>query len=300
MKAVSSLLLRLPDCSPLFAAVVLVIGFVFALQTSASAVSFTFTTVDAPEVIPMIGGNFGTDARGINAAGQMVGVFVDAAGGHGFVDTGGVFTTIDVPGASSTAAFGINDMGQIVGFFADATGGHGFLDTGGVFTTIDVPGASFTQANGINAAGQIVGLFGDATGAQGFFDAGGIFTPIVFTPIDGPRTLPTDVIGISAMGQIVGAFTFNGTEGFLDSGGVFTTIDVPGANFFTVANGINVTGQIVGTFRDATGPHGFLATPIAVPAPSTLLLLGTALALGAAGKGIRRRSGHVLVALVRL
>ena len=49
---------------------------------------------------------------------------------HGFVDTGGSFTTIDVPGASSTqGAFGINDSGQIVGWWFGAIGEHGFLAT---------------------------------------------------------------------------------------------------------------------------------------------------------------------------
>jgi uncharacterized membrane protein len=78
---------------------------------------------------------------------------------HGFLDVGGVFTTIDVPGASGTAAYGINGAGRIVGTYADSSGGHGFLDVGGVFTTIDVPGASGTGARGINGAGQIVGAF---------------------------------------------------------------------------------------------------------------------------------------------
>jgi probable HAF family extracellular repeat protein len=43
------------------------------------------------------------------------------------------------------------------------------------------------------------------------------------------------------------------------AGFVFTTIDVPGATF-TDAAGINNAGQIVGTFSDATGTHGFLNT----------------------------------------
>ncbi len=60
----------------------------------------------------------------------------------GFLDTGGVFTTIDVPGSNYTSAMGINDAGQIVGVFFDSTGDHGFLDTGGVFTTINVPGTT--------------------------------------------------------------------------------------------------------------------------------------------------------------
>jgi hypothetical protein len=42
----------------------------------------------------------------------------------------------------------------------------------------------------------------------------------------------------------------------------FTTIDVPGANGITAASGINNSGQIVGYFQDATGEHGFLASPV--------------------------------------
>jgi probable HAF family extracellular repeat protein len=58
------------------------------------------------------------------------------------------FTTIDVPGATSTEASGINARGQIVGHFLDASGAeHGFaLVRGPTFITIDVPGATSTQA----------------------------------------------------------------------------------------------------------------------------------------------------------
>jgi probable HAF family extracellular repeat protein len=62
------------------------------------------------------------------------------------------FTSINVPGSTSTNAFGINNTGQIVGAYTDSTGTHGFLDTNGVFTTLPfVP-------TGINNVGQIVGL----------------------------------------------------------------------------------------------------------------------------------------------
>ena len=57
------------------------------------------------------------------------GILFDSSRGHGFLDTGGIFTTIDVPGATSTSAFGINDSGQIVGSFYDGTTTHGFLAT---------------------------------------------------------------------------------------------------------------------------------------------------------------------------
>ena len=58
-----------------------------------------------------------TYAYGINDSGQIVGYFVDASGSHGFVDTGGTFTTL--PGIAT----GINNSGQIVGTFGLDTGG---------------------------------------------------------------------------------------------------------------------------------------------------------------------------------
>lgn len=53
--------------------------------------------------------------------------------------------------------------------------------------------------------------------------------------------------------------------------------DIPGSTF-TDARGINNTGQIVGLIEDATGYHGFLATPVAIPEPAVWLLFGTGLA----------------------
>ncbi len=73
--------------------------------------SGTYTVFDVP-------GATGTYANGINDSGQIVGSYVDVAGRfHGFLDSGGSFTTIDVPGSTKgTIAAGINNAGQIVGF----------------------------------------------------------------------------------------------------------------------------------------------------------------------------------------
>src|SRR5206468_1628171 len=81
--------------------------------------------------------------------------------GHGFLDTSGSFTIIDVPGASNTSASGINGAGQIVGYFvySISTGDHGFFDSGVSLIQVDVPAGSGTQSLGINSAGQIVGSF---------------------------------------------------------------------------------------------------------------------------------------------
>jgi hypothetical protein len=43
----------------------------------------------------------------------------------------------------------------------------------------------------------------------------------------------------------------------------FTLLDVPGSSKASaVALGINASGQIVGSYNDGAGQHGFLATPV--------------------------------------
>jgi probable HAF family extracellular repeat protein len=224
----------------------------------------SFTTIDVQGASSTHGGK-------INTRGQIVGRFTDSAGTHGFVLSGGNFTTIDVPGATAsfgTFASGVNDADQIVGDFFVATGQqHGFLDIGGTFTTIDVPGVLHSPAAlDINNASRIVGYYDMKIG---FLDAGGSFTTI-----DVPGSQSTYPFGINnnVPVQIVGWFGDTGlgqectdrnrkpAHGFLDSGGSFTTIDVPGATQ-TCAYGINDLGQIVGSFTDSAGTHGFLASP---------------------------------------
>ena len=82
----------------------------------------------------------------------------------GFLLSGGSYTTIDVPGSMDTVPFGINNAGEVVGAYSDGHTSHGFLFSEGSYTTIDVPGATFTNINGINTAGEIVGFYGDASG----------------------------------------------------------------------------------------------------------------------------------------
>ena len=152
----------------------------------------TFTTIDFP-------GAAGTTTFGINAAGQIVGIYGDAGGTeHGYLLDKGTFTTIDVPGSTLTQAFDINARGQIVGDYTDASGtSHGFLLDKGTFTTIDPPGSVFTQAIGINAAGRIVGDFELPGQHHGFLLDKGTFTLIDFP---GPPT-GTDALGINAADQ---------------------------------------------------------------------------------------------------
>src|ERR1700731_1757327 len=97
-----------------------------------SDITMTGPAFTASSIIPAVapGGPF---AQAINNAGQIVGVYQDGAGTqHGFLYSGGFFTTIDDPSATDgTNARSINDAGQIVGSYNHASGQHGFVATVG-------------------------------------------------------------------------------------------------------------------------------------------------------------------------
>src|SRR5207249_1001532 len=107
------------------------------LLASQQATVYTFTRIDVPFSA------LGAAPLAINDRGQIIGVYSDSTGDHGFLCDTGVFTTIDVAfsGAFATTAFGINNRGQIVGRYLDSCCVHGFVYDGGLFTTIDVPSA---------------------------------------------------------------------------------------------------------------------------------------------------------------
>jgi probable HAF family extracellular repeat protein len=146
----------------------------------------------------------GTYVEGVNDAGEMVGVYIDGAGGHhGFLYSGGTFMTIDDPlgtgvtGASPyTVLDGINNLDQIVGFYVNGGGIGGFSYSGGVYTAIDDPSAIMTNADegiapvGINDAGQISGEFTPAAGQENGFIA---------TPTPEPTTLALLFVGFLGM-----------------------------------------------------------------------------------------------------
>ena len=75
--------------------------------------------------------------RGISDSGAIVGEYTADGILHGFLLDGGVYTTIDVPGATFTSyASEINDAGEIVGRFDIPGTNSGFLLSGETFTTL--------------------------------------------------------------------------------------------------------------------------------------------------------------------
>jgi probable HAF family extracellular repeat protein len=214
---------------------------------------YTYTTLDDPS-------GDGTEARGVNDSGQIVGYSPGLS--SGFLYSNGVYTT---PGITFGITFpqGINDSGQIVGYVSEGRTSTGFvIQTIGanrfyssIIDPLD-PGINGTVATGISDSGQIVGYYMDASGkSHGFVFSNGGYTPLDY-PFNTNGTFPT---GINDSGQIVGYyFTANGVHGFLFSNGTYTTLDDPVATAGTYARGINDAGQIVGYYLDASGSHGFL------------------------------------------
>jgi uncharacterized membrane protein len=111
-----------------------------------------------------------SQATDVNNSGWVTGFNLTGTTSEGFLDRGGVFTFLNVPGSTFTQALGLNNTGLVDGFFVDAAGNtHGFIYnvTTGTYTEVDDPnavGPAGTVINGINDKGQIVGFYTDANG----------------------------------------------------------------------------------------------------------------------------------------
>ena len=125
--------------------------------------SFSFNTIDSPDVVPTVGQFYGTTAVALNNSRQVVGTVTEhSIVTNSFLESKGLFTTIAFPGATLTTVTGVNNLGQVIG--ASSKSGpsqlNGFLYSNGNYETLPfVP-------NGINDVGQIVGLSSFPSGAS--------------------------------------------------------------------------------------------------------------------------------------
>lgn len=220
--------------------------------------ALVFTTVDFPGAVL-------TNAQGINAGGEIVGIYNDAGTPsmtHGFVLSGGRFQSIDVPGARATAARGIGPGGDIVGSYQNPneSGGvpsHGFLMSNrGQYFRVDYPDRINTIAQRILPDGTILGCYHDT-------DTMGSMHGMLRSPRGGFEAIPEEMSmhnGATPDGRlIVGLFTdMDGRgKGYFVNRGRFEPFEVPGATF-TAGWDINQAGVAVGVFRDGAGRfHGF-------------------------------------------
>jgi len=175
-----------------------------------------------------------------------------------------IFTSFDVPGATSTTAWGINADGAVVGAYVDSAGKqHGFLLSAGDFTTIDYPGALSTSARAINAQGDIAGNHVDVTGLPGGGSRGYLLRQGVIIDVNYPGHMNTIPQRINDNGQIVGCYHDNDTmgsmHGFLFSGGNYSDLSTQAS----MNNGVMPDGGVfAGLYTDMmTGVgHGYLAS----------------------------------------
>lgn len=232
-----------------------------ALGLGTAKAAETFVSVDVP-------GATSTRAIGINADGAVVGDFVDSAGTHGYLLSGGSFTKIDYPGAALTNARGINSQGDIVGSHYDNTSGapsaiHGYLLHQGEFTDLTYPGKLGLIPQRINDAGQIVGCNHDndlGPSMHGFLYSSGTWSQLSMEMSMHNGLLPDG----SLMVGLYTDTTTNTRRAYVSSGDNIAPFDFPFATA-TWSWDINPSGQVVGQYTDAAkATHGFLLTRPAV------------------------------------
>jgi probable HAF family extracellular repeat protein len=121
-----------------------------------------FSTVDPP-----FPSTTGYGATGINNAGVIVGGFDT----HGYIDDHGVFSQIDVPGATYTGLMAVNNHDVLAGNYCDTQTCYGFTLANGQMDVVMVPGSISTEVFALNDAGQLCGAYFDASGINHGFVA---------------------------------------------------------------------------------------------------------------------------------
>ena len=220
------------------------------------AADYTYVRLNVP-------GSDETWATGINARGDIVGVYFAAGIRNGYLLRKGVYTTLPFPeGATAFGARAINSRGDIVGTFDSSDGAlHGFLLSDGQYTAFDHPGSSATSAFGLNDAGDIVGVWDDG----GYLLRDGKFRRV---PSGAVRGVQYNVLDIRDNGRVLvgAAIGPSGVTGFVSRrSGEIELIAHPDASLgCTVIRGTNERGDVVGVFvTDGCEPlfgdsHGFL------------------------------------------
>ena len=175
------------------------------------------------------------------------------------------YTTLNDPNAASgttggTHAYGINDSGAVAGSTPPRRGSTTLSCTAAGrtrrSTTPTRPPTPAPAHYAINDSGTWPGPTTTPVGSHGFVYSNG-----TYTTLDDPAANPgtTNIYGINAPAPGRDLQRRDGRPRFRVPAGTYTTLDDPAAIAgTTAANGINSSGAVVGTYRDAAGPHAFL------------------------------------------
>ena len=220
--------------------------------------AFEYHSFDVPDAVS-------TSPQGINARGDIVGVYVRSGVSHGFLWREGTVTTIDYPGAAYTDARGINAQGDIVGAYRmpgePGVNLHGYLlSRHGEFSRLDFPGHTNTIPQRITATGVVLGcrhdndlmmtMRGITMDAKGVNEAGEIEA---FASMNNGATPDGRLI----VGLYIDEDLNRGRGYLLYNGTTFIPFDVPGSAS-TAAWDVNANGAVVGVYTAQSVAHGFV------------------------------------------
>ena len=194
---------------------------------------------------------------GINDTGDIVGDFGNSAT-EGFAVIKGVRHAFYGKAKFSTYAYAINDSDEVVGVYFDAKGlKHGYLRAaGGAITQIAFPGATQTECDGINNSGEITGTYTNTKNlTYGFTFKKGKYVSTDFA----------STAGVNAAGAYVGYYwgVDGAPAGYVALPQAFTLskVEIPAeySKYWSIINGINKAGVMVGVYNDASGnSHGMM------------------------------------------
>ncbi len=269
----------------------------FTASANGSLTNFTAAPPLTAATILNINGSTTAMANGINSAGAVVGF--DGISNAFFLPQGGMPTALLTSANTPAMAFGISDKGMIVGQYTTNGMTPGFILDSASLLRIDAPsGPDIVNAQGINNNGLVMGFYVGTDGQDHGFMAnrsGVVGGQVTGTAIADPTIPPvagepgatfvfSQILGINDGGIAVGYYGDSTTSqhGYLYNTltGHYTFLDDPAEQFnngveVTQITGINNSGELTGFYSDANGlSHGFVAIPVSVPEPSSVVLLG--------------------------
>lgn len=225
--------------------------------SSRDAPTFTFSTIDVANASS-------TTPQGLNANGDIVGFYVSNGATRGFMRKNGVDETIVVSGASATFARGISSTGEIVGNWrppgAASVVSFGFRRSStGDITPITVPGSTHMIATRILRDGTVVGCVHESDMAASMVGvlvhSNSVEKISAFASMHNGSTPD----GRRVVGFYANTGADNRAEGYFIDNGKFQPLLIPGSTS-SAAQDVNSRGDIVGSYQDATGLHGFILT----------------------------------------
>ncbi len=223
-------------------------GAVLALLAFADAQAFSYQLTELGTLGQAGAAHASSQAFGINAAGQVVGV--SNTGGptpheYGFVWAGGSMTalpSLDANGVYGSIAYGINAAGTVVGsgYTTGALSYHGIQWQGGSPTDLGAGSNNFSIAVAINSGGTVAGQ--SANRAVQW--AGG-----VMSTLPGLGGSSGGAWAINDAGLIVGDATLAGdatSHATLWSQGLVSDLGTLAGGSYSSAWGINAQGDVIG------------------------------------------------------